>query len=437
MAGYIGSKAVSVNTTSATISDDLSVGDDATITGDLAVDGVANLDNTDIDGTLDVSGQVTVADGSAGAPSISNTGDVNTGILFPAADTIAFTTGGTERLRIDDDGSLLLGQTAANNDFGDGRVFLSMKGTGSTDYSGVQMANNGTSGNDQILGLLAFYDGTTSENARIGALRESANTDAGLRFYTRPTGGSLTERVRIDHDGNFGLGISAPTTAYGRGLQIHDTGTAGANLRLTDSNTGSGTGNGFEIIVLNADNYIVNREAGPIFTLINGNSVQKIDANGAVTKPLQPAFLAIPNAIQSNVATSGSNIVKFNTQVFDQGGNFQPSIGNGDDGDINNLAAKFAAPVTGKYQLSFSVYLNQIDTATDYYEASLITSNRNYHVIIDPGGFSADLAYWSLNLSILADMDASDTAIVRFIASGGTAQTDIATSSTFSGYLVA
>ena len=39
MAGYIGSKAVSVNTTSATISDDLTVGDDATITGDLTVTG--------------------------------------------------------------------------------------------------------------------------------------------------------------------------------------------------------------------------------------------------------------------------------------------------------------------------------------------------------------------------------------------------------------
>jgi len=40
MAGYIGSKAVSVNTTSATISDDLAVGDDATIAGTLGVTGV-------------------------------------------------------------------------------------------------------------------------------------------------------------------------------------------------------------------------------------------------------------------------------------------------------------------------------------------------------------------------------------------------------------
>jgi len=67
MAGYIGTQAVSVNTTSATISDDLTVGDDATITGDLDVDGTTNLDVVDIDGavnmatTLLVTGAVTTS----------------------------------------------------------------------------------------------------------------------------------------------------------------------------------------------------------------------------------------------------------------------------------------------------------------------------------------------------------------------------------------
>ena len=61
MAGYIGSKAVSVNTTSATISDDLTVGDDATIAGDLDVDGTTNLDVVDIDGAVDMASTLTVA----------------------------------------------------------------------------------------------------------------------------------------------------------------------------------------------------------------------------------------------------------------------------------------------------------------------------------------------------------------------------------------
>jgi len=61
MAGYIGSKAVSVNTTSATISDDLAVGDDATITGDLDVDGTTNLDVVDIDGAVNIAAATTIA----------------------------------------------------------------------------------------------------------------------------------------------------------------------------------------------------------------------------------------------------------------------------------------------------------------------------------------------------------------------------------------
>ena len=41
-----------------------------------------------------------VSAGTTAAPSISPTGDSNTGIFFPSADTIAFAEGGVEALRI-------------------------------------------------------------------------------------------------------------------------------------------------------------------------------------------------------------------------------------------------------------------------------------------------------------------------------------------------
>ena len=47
---------------------------------------------------------IAFADGSASTPSITNTGDTNTGMYFSAADTIAFTTGGTQRATIDSTG---------------------------------------------------------------------------------------------------------------------------------------------------------------------------------------------------------------------------------------------------------------------------------------------------------------------------------------------
>ena len=53
--------------------------------------------------------------GTAGDPSITTTGDTNTGIFFPAADTIAFTEGGTEAMRINSDGAMLLGTTTAGS----------------------------------------------------------------------------------------------------------------------------------------------------------------------------------------------------------------------------------------------------------------------------------------------------------------------------------
>jgi hypothetical protein len=51
----------------------------------------------------------TLSAGSAAAPCITTTGDVNTGIFFPAADTIAFTEGGAESMRIDSSGQVGIG----------------------------------------------------------------------------------------------------------------------------------------------------------------------------------------------------------------------------------------------------------------------------------------------------------------------------------------
>jgi hypothetical protein len=62
----------------------------------------------DLNGILDVSGvivaggQISAADGTAGAPSISNTGDLNTGLYFSAADKLAFSSGGTAQVTFQD-----------------------------------------------------------------------------------------------------------------------------------------------------------------------------------------------------------------------------------------------------------------------------------------------------------------------------------------------
>ena len=61
---------------------------------------------------ISVSGVASFADGTVSLPSITNIGDTNTGIFFPAADTIAFTEGGTEAMRINSNGDVGIGVTS-------------------------------------------------------------------------------------------------------------------------------------------------------------------------------------------------------------------------------------------------------------------------------------------------------------------------------------
>jgi len=233
------------------------------------------------------------------------------------------------------------------------------------------------------------------------------------------TATSGTFSTSLDVTNNLGVGVS-PTTSYGRVTQIHDTGTSGANLRLTDSTSGSGTGNGFEIIQIGVNNYMINRETGFISIYTNNAEALKIDSAGHITKPLQSAFMAYANE-QTDIAV-GSNVnVAFANERFDQNGDF--SGGN-----------TFTAPITGRYQLNASVYLLYVDAAAAYYYIELQTSNELYYSIIDPD-FGQDAVYWTFTLSHLVDMDANDTAVIRLYQANGTSQTHINANSFFSGYL--
>jgi hypothetical protein len=63
--------------------------------------GNVGIGTTAPDAKLSVNGVASFGDGTALLPSIANFGDLNTGMWFPAADTIAFSEGGTEAMRID------------------------------------------------------------------------------------------------------------------------------------------------------------------------------------------------------------------------------------------------------------------------------------------------------------------------------------------------
>jgi len=124
--------------------------------------------------------------------------------------------------------------------------------------------------------------------------------------------------------------------------------------------------------------------------------------------PLQPAFLVTKSTTASNTSVSADHTVLFQTEVYDQ------------NADISSNT--FTAPVTGKYMLTAALRLDQVDTAADYYLLGIIGSNRTFREIMNFDG--SDRSYCSMQVSGLLDMDANDTAIVRFNQSGGTAQVD-------------
>ena len=70
--------------------------------GDLSYDSAAGQFSINVDSFASAISLVSYGDGSASAPSITNTDDTNTGLHFPAADTLAFTAGGTSQFTMTD-----------------------------------------------------------------------------------------------------------------------------------------------------------------------------------------------------------------------------------------------------------------------------------------------------------------------------------------------
>ena len=137
-----------------------------------------------------------------------------------------------------------------------------------------------------------------------------------------------------------------------------------------------------------------------------------------------PCFQARPSSpYQNDITTGVTTDVAFGTEVFDQGGHFSGST--------------FTAPVDGKYQINFHLYLTGIDDGAQYIQIMIKTSNRQYEFWWDPDGFDSDPAKWTFSGGHVCDMEASDTAKIQIRIQDGGATTDVHGDSTFSGYMVA
>jgi hypothetical protein len=187
---------------------------DAKLTIDSA--GNVGIGTTSPDANLTVNGAASFSAGTAALPAIARAGDLNTGIWFPAADTIAFTEGGVESMRITSAGDLLVGRTSAPAD-GFARIAV----INSTDTA-IQLTKTGVISCrvTAVTSALTFgvdgADGTT-ERGRFdssGAFRVKGAGTAGSTDAFQVSGSAPASAMILEAGGNLNLGASGGSGRY-------------------------------------------------------------------------------------------------------------------------------------------------------------------------------------------------------------------------------
>jgi hypothetical protein len=183
-------------------------------------------------GTLTVTGSATVefADGTAASPSITNDGDTNTGIFFPAADTIAFAEGGVESARFDSAGNFGLGVTPS--------AWRSTWKAMEFGRAGNSVFG-GTSGSSMEVIVNGYVDSTnTYRYANNGAASDYYQTNGSHIWYTAASGTagntiSFTQAMTLTADGNLGVGTTSPSAL----LTVSKNQNAQTEISVTNSDT--------------------------------------------------------------------------------------------------------------------------------------------------------------------------------------------------------
>jgi len=132
-------------------------------------------------------------------------GGFDTYLYEPSGNAIAAVTGGSERLRIDSSGNVGIGTTSPESLFS---VSGANAAIGTTQK--VLLKTTDTAATDKGPGI-SFSD-AASDKAQIRGAKESGGASAGyLQFGTRVDNGDVTEKMRISSAGNVGIGTTTPT----------------------------------------------------------------------------------------------------------------------------------------------------------------------------------------------------------------------------------
>jgi len=162
---------------------------------------------------LDGTNGLSDVDGTAAAPAIRGT-DANTGIFFPAADTIAFAEGGAEAMRISSNADVLVGTTTRSNNekF---TIFQNAAAMGISVRSlGSALGNYESSDENRVNYWTFGRDNATTGNfvfANNGTQRVAIDTSGNLLVNQTALNGAGKVEISYDRAGSWGMQIRNTT----------------------------------------------------------------------------------------------------------------------------------------------------------------------------------------------------------------------------------
>ena len=235
---------------------------------DAAGTGVEWTSNVDVPGTLDVTSTATFDSiarhplGSAAAPTLTFTGDPNTGIYSPGADQVAVATNGTGRLFVDANGRVGVGATST------GLGSLEVAGPTGDNVIATFRSGDATAANNAGGGFRSISSATAASRvAQVWLDADGADFSGGDYFIIQKNGNSGTvefnqfasaamtfktgdiERARIDSSGRLLVGTSSSSSTSAFVIQGYAGVSAGAGeISITRGGTPSAADQGLGTI---------------------------------------------------------------------------------------------------------------------------------------------------------------------------------------------